>query len=130
MKLGKFYHLARCGKRCKRDELNLGGDQVEDSLALEHVEVCLHLLKVGEALVLQEGVDSNQHLLEDLPRFAQPRMGKIVLHSNLIKTLTTRVIWRDEGEAKMKAKLHPDRGLTKGSTGCTCKVQLICLHKC
>ena len=75
MKLGKFYHLARCGKCCKRDELNLGGDQVEDSLALEHVEVCLHLLKVGEALVLQEGVDSNQHLLEDLPRFAQPRVG-------------------------------------------------------
>ena len=68
--------------------MNLGGDQVEDSLALEHVEVCLHLLKVGEALVLQEGVDSNQHLLEDLPRFAQPRVGKIFLHSNLVHSMS------------------------------------------
>ena len=75
MKLGKFYHLARCGKCCKRDELNLGGDQVEDSLALEHVEVCLHLLKVGEALVLEEGIDGGQHLLQDLSRFAQPVAG-------------------------------------------------------
>ena len=45
-------------QRCQRREkvwiffLNLRGDQVENPLALEHVEVRLHLLEVGEALVL------------------------------------------------------------------------------
>ena len=41
---------------------NLRGDQVEDPLALEHVEVRLHLLEVGEALVLQERVHGRRHL--------------------------------------------------------------------
>ena len=41
---------------------NLRGDQVEDPLALEHVEVGLHLLEVGEALVLQERVHGGRHL--------------------------------------------------------------------
>ena len=41
---------------------NLRGDQVENPLALEHVEVGLHLLKVGEALVLQERVHGGRHL--------------------------------------------------------------------
>ena len=41
---------------------NLRGDQVEDPLALEHVEVGLHLLEVGEALVLQERVYGGRHL--------------------------------------------------------------------
>ena len=42
--------------------LNLRGDQVENPLALEHVEVGLHLLEVGEALVLQERVHGGRHL--------------------------------------------------------------------
>ena len=55
-------------QRCQRREkvwiffLNLRGDQVENPLALEHVEVRLHLLEVGEALVLQERVYGGRHL--------------------------------------------------------------------
>ena len=66
-------------ERAKLCEIfHLGWDKVEDSLALEHVEVCLHLLKVGEALVLEEGVDGGEHLLQDLPRLAQPTFSTLL----------------------------------------------------
>ena len=79
-------------ERAKLCEIfHLGWDKVEDSLALEHVEVCLHLLKVGEALVLEEGVDGGEHLLQDLPRLAQPTFSTL-----LSKILNQNWPWKQE----------------------------------